>query len=122
VSEEPRCSTTDQDLDDLFAAIDKEIQLDPDVAMDLLDVLNDEEEEGEEGGEEMGHIKSSIYLPQDDYEMEVMYGLECVGHIFAYVAHFVFLRDVWNRTQRAAVANRHAPMQLSHHSHQSPST
>jgi hypothetical protein len=95
VSEEPRCSTTDQDLDDLFAAIDKEIQLDPDVAMDLLDVLNDEEEEGEEeGGEEMGHIKSSIYLPQDDYEMEVMYGLECVGHIFAYVAHFVFLRDV----------------------------
>jgi len=72
VSEEPRCSTTDQDLDDLFAAIDKEIQLDPDVAMDLLDVLNDEEEEGEEeGGEEMGHIKSSIYLPQDDYEMEV---------------------------------------------------
>jgi hypothetical protein len=71
VSEEPRCSTTDQDLDDLFAAIDKEIQLDPDVAMDLLDVLNDEEEEGVEE-EEMGHIKSSIYLPQDDYEMEVL--------------------------------------------------
>jgi hypothetical protein len=96
VSEEPRCSTTDQDLDDLFAAIDKEIQLDPDVAMDLLDVLNDEEEEGEEEGvEDMGHIKSSIYLPQDDYEMEVLYEtiykidcffvyffgeLECVDH------------------------------------------
>jgi hypothetical protein len=30
-------------------------------------------------------------------------GLNCVGH-FAYVAHFVFLRDVWIRTQRAAVA------------------
>jgi hypothetical protein len=30
--------------------------------------------------------------------------LECVGHSFAYVAHFVFLRDVWIRTQRAAVA------------------
>jgi hypothetical protein len=32
-------------------------------------------------------------------------GLECVGHSFAYVAHFVFLRDVWIRTQshRAAV-------------------
>jgi hypothetical protein len=27
-----------------------------------------------------------------------------VGHSFAYVAHFVFLRDVWIRTQRAAVA------------------
>ena len=40
-----RCSTTDQDLDDLFAAIDKEIQLDPDVAMDLLDVLDEDEEE-----------------------------------------------------------------------------
>jgi hypothetical protein len=32
-------------------------------------------------------------------------GLECVGHSFAYVAHFVFLRDVWIRTQRAAVAS-----------------
>jgi hypothetical protein len=27
-------------------------------------------------------------------------GLECVGHSFAYVAHFfVFLRDVWIQTQ-----------------------
>jgi hypothetical protein len=25
------------------------------------------------------------------------------GHSFAYVAHFVFLRDVWIRTQKAAV-------------------
>ncbi len=25
-------------------------------------------------------------------------GLECVGHLIAYVAHFVFLRDVWIRT------------------------
>jgi hypothetical protein len=31
-------------------------------------------------------------------------GLEYVGHSFAYVAHFVFLGDVWIRTQRAAVA------------------
>ncbi len=30
-------------------------------------------------------------------------GLECVGHSFDYVARFVFLRDVWIRTQRAAV-------------------
>jgi hypothetical protein len=28
-------------------------------------------------------------------------GLECVSHSFAYVVHFVFLRDVWIRTQRA---------------------
>ncbi len=27
-------------------------------------------------------------------------GLECVGHSFAYVAHFVFLRDVWIRILR----------------------
>jgi hypothetical protein len=32
-------------------------------------------------------------------------GLECVGHSFAYVAHFWFLRDVWIRTQSAAVAS-----------------
>jgi hypothetical protein len=31
-------------------------------------------------------------------------GLECVGHSFAYVAHILFLRDVWIRAQRAAVA------------------
>jgi hypothetical protein len=30
-------------------------------------------------------------------------GQECVGHSFAYVAHFVFLRYVWIRTQRTAV-------------------
>ncbi len=68
--EESRCSTTDQDLDDLFAAIDKEIQLDPDVAMDLLDVLKDDAEEEDESGQEVSSIKSSLYLPQDDYEME----------------------------------------------------
>ncbi len=32
-------------------------------------------------------------------------GLECVGHSFAYVAHFWFLRDVWIRTLSAAVAS-----------------
>jgi ionotropic glutamate receptor len=40
-------------------------------------------------------------------------GLECVGHSFAYVAHLVFLRDVWIRTQRAAGASR-PRYQLSH--------
>ncbi len=38
-------------------------------------------------------------------------GLECVGHFFAYVAHFVFLEDVWCRTQRA---NRRATNLATH--------
>jgi hypothetical protein len=32
-------------------------------------------------------------------------GLEFIGHSFAYVVHFVFLRYVWIRTQRAAKAS-----------------
>jgi hypothetical protein len=31
-------------------------------------------------------------------------GLECIGHFFAYVVHFLFLGYAWIRTQRAAVA------------------
>ena len=31
---------------------------------------------------------------------------ECVGLSLAYVVHFIFLRDFWIRTQRAAVASR----------------
>jgi hypothetical protein len=41
-------------------------------------------------------------------------GRECVGHSFAYVANFVFLRDVWIRTQRAAVASRLATNLATH--------
>jgi hypothetical protein len=41
-------------------------------------------------------------------------GLECVGHSFAYVAHFVFLRDVWLRTQRDGVASRRANNLATH--------
>ncbi len=41
-------------------------------------------------------------------------GLECVGHSSAYVAHFVFLRDVWIRAQRAAVASRRATNLATH--------
>jgi hypothetical protein len=33
-------------------------------------------------------------------------GLECVRHFFAYVANFVFLRDVWILIQKAAVASK----------------
>jgi hypothetical protein len=37
--------------------------------------------------------------------MYIFVGLECVGHSCAYVALFmIFLRDVWIRTQSAAVA------------------
>jgi hypothetical protein len=35
-------------------------------------------------------------------------GLECGGHSFAFVTHFVLLRDVWIGTQRASVASRRA--------------
>jgi hypothetical protein len=41
-------------------------------------------------------------------------GLQCVGHSFAYVAHFVFLIDVWIRTQSAAVASRSATNLAAH--------
>jgi hypothetical protein len=45
-------------------------------------------------------------------------GLECVGqgHSFAFVAHFVFLRDIWIRTKRAAAASMQARHPLSHSS------
>jgi hypothetical protein len=35
-------------------------------------------------------------------------------HSFASVAHFVFLRDVWIRTQRAAVTSRRATNLATH--------
>ncbi len=38
----------------------------------------------------------------------IFYGLEFVGYSFAYVARLVYLRDVWIRTQWAAVASRRA--------------
>ncbi len=41
-------------------------------------------------------------------------GLECVGYSFAYVAYFVFLRDVWIWTQRTAVARRRASNLSTH--------
>ncbi len=41
-------------------------------------------------------------------------GLECVGHSFAYVAHLWFLRDVWIRTQSAAVASWRATDLATH--------
>ncbi len=42
-------------------------------------------------------------------------GLECVGHSLAYVAILqFFFRDVWIRTQRAAVASMHATHLATH--------
>jgi hypothetical protein len=35
-------------------------------------------------------------------------------HSLSYVAHFVFLRDVWIRTQRAVVASRCATNLATH--------
>merc|ERR1719204_1556898 len=68
-----RCSTTDDELEALFSAIDKEITDDPEAALDLLDIIEDNPDEvTEEMQEEIEVIKSNIYLPpEDDYEMQV---------------------------------------------------
>ena len=67
-----RCSTTNDELKALFTAVDMEISDDPEAAMDLLDVLDDNPEKSEEMQEKLEVIKSNIYLtPKDDYEMEV---------------------------------------------------
>ncbi len=47
-------------------------------------------------------------------------GLKCVGHSFAYVAYFVFFKDVMIRTQRAAVASRCATNLATYLSTQPP--
>jgi hypothetical protein len=46
--------------------------------------------------------------------LNVFGGLEWVGHAFAYIAHLVFLRYVWIRTQRAAAANRRTVNLVTH--------
>ncbi len=40
--------------------------------------------------------------------------IQCVGHSFPYVAHFIFLRYVWIRTLRAAAASRRATNIATH--------
>jgi hypothetical protein len=47
-----------------------------------------------------------IYLCSVISFLYIFCRLQCVGHSFAYVVHFVFLGDVWTCTQRAAVASR----------------
>jgi hypothetical protein len=57
------------------------------------------------------HLKSATFYTKFATKYFFVYffdGLECLGPSFAYVAHFVFLRDVWILTQRAAVASRRA--------------
>merc|ERR1712083_528060 len=64
-----RCSTTDEELDALFAAIDQEIELDPEAALDLMEVLEDDPDKIAEAEQEV--YSSSIYIPDDDYEMQM---------------------------------------------------
>ena len=72
VPSQDRCSTTEEELEALFSAIDQEINDDPDAVLDLLDVLEDHPEASVEMQEEMEVIKSNIYLPpEDEYEMEL---------------------------------------------------
>ncbi len=57
------------------------------------------------------HIVSRAYrLQLVLYNFLVGYG----GHTFSYVAHFVFLRDVWIRTQSAAVSSRRVTNLATH--------
>ena len=55
-----RCSTTNEELDALFTAVDMEISDDPEAAMDLLDVLDDNPGASEEMQEELEVIRSNI--------------------------------------------------------------
>ena len=67
-----KCSTINEELEALFSAIDREISDDPEAALDLIDVLDDNPEASEEMQEELEVIKSNIYLPPTDgYEMDV---------------------------------------------------
>jgi hypothetical protein len=58
-------------------------------------------------------VRTYMDRPQPDY-YQVKYnliifffcGLECVGHSFAFVAHFVLFGYVWIRTQSATIASR----------------
>ena len=44
-------------------------------------------------------------------------GLDRFSHSFVFVAHFVFLRDVWIQTERAAVARKCATNLATHFAH-----
>jgi hypothetical protein len=48
-----------------------------------------------------GTVFLTAHEVKENLQTEFFCGLECVGHSFADVAHFVFLRDVYIRTQRA---------------------
>ncbi len=54
----------------------------------------------------VGEDYSNIYIAALIYCFVFFGGLDCVGHSFTDVPHFVFLRDVWIRTHRATVASR----------------
>ncbi len=54
------------------------------------------------------HCQKLLYL-------YIFGGLECVGHsLRGTVAHFIFLKDVWIRFQRAAVASRRTTNLATH--------
>ena len=87
--------TTDAELDDLFNQIDAEIELDPEMSQDLLDLLNDEDEdmmEEETYEEPIGAVGYAGPLPdyideepmQDNnfyYDDEIVAEKECSGDV-----------------------------------------
>ena len=67
-----RCSTTNDELEALFTAVDMEIADDTEAAMDLLEVLDENPGASDEIQAELAVIKPNIYLPpEDEYEMDV---------------------------------------------------
>jgi hypothetical protein len=54
------------------------------------------------------------FLLFTDFFVYLFGGLECVGPSLAYVTHFVFLRDVWIQTQKAAAASRRTSNLATH--------
>merc|ERR1711956_54918 len=87
--------TTDAELDDLFNQIDAEIELDPEMSQDLLDLLNDEDEdmiEEEAYDQPIGAVGYTGPLPdyideepmQDNnfyYDDEIVAEEECSGDV-----------------------------------------
>jgi hypothetical protein len=61
-----------------------------------------------------GTLKIPEFFLTIHSEAEFFGGQECTGHPFAYVAHLVFFRDVWIRTQKAAAASRRATNLTTH--------
>ncbi len=82
--------------------------------------MKQQESQAEQAGQAEGkeevekRVPLRFLLLNKCYFLYFFGGLECIGHSFAYVVDLVFLKDVWIRTQRAAVASRRATNLATH--------